>query len=174
MKNSISYGISRGNIYFGKLLVEIVYAIFAFLIIAGLFIGSSYLLLENSHSKDFELLLKASFVALPLLLCALATTNCFLFIIEGTGGALTVIIGVLMAFPLISNFLGMKFELFQKIGKILPWNLVNSISIDFESYKMILPWEGDAGYYNYWIFGIAQMALFILIGYVVFRKKEIK
>jgi ABC-type transport system involved in multi-copper enzyme maturation permease subunit len=174
MKNSISYGISRGNIYFGKLIAEIIYAFLAFLAIAGLYIGSSYLLLENSHSKDLELLIQACFVALPLLLFALATTNCFLFIIEGTGGALTAIIGVLMAFPLISNFLAMKFELFQKLGKILPWNMVNNMSFDFEKATMILPWEGNTGYINYWIYGIAQMVLFILIGFVIFRKKEIK
>ncbi len=174
MKNSISYGISRGRIYFGKLIAEIVYAVIAFVSITGLYIGSAYLLLEHSSTNDLELLINACFVALPLLLFALATTNCFLFIIESTGGAITAIMGVLIAFPLVSNFLGMKFELFRKLGNILPWNLMNNMNFDFETKQMILPWEGRTGYINYWLYGILWTVLFVLIGFLAFRKKEIK
>ena len=174
MKNSISYGISRGSIYFGKLITEIVYAVTALIAIAVLYIGSAYLLLENSHSGDLEVVLRAYFVALPLLLFALATTNCFLFIIESTGGAITAVFGVMVAFPLVSNFLAMKFVLFRKLSEIHPWNLINKMTFNYEKYQLILPWEGNTGYINYWIYGILQMVLFILIGFVVFRKKEIK
>lgn len=174
MKNSISYGISRGSIYFGKFIVELVYAVIALVTIAGLYIGSSYLLLENSHSGDPELLVRAYFVALPLLLFALATTNCFLFITESTGAAITAVISVLVAFPMVSNFLGMKFQLFRMLSKILPWNLVNLIVFDYEKYELILPWEGNAGYLNYWLYGVLWMVIFVLIGFIVFRKKEIK
>jgi len=174
MKNSISYGIPRGYIYFGKLIVEIIYALIAFVIIAGLHIASAYLLLENSGTKDLLLLLYTFFVSLPLLLYALAVTNCFVFIIEGTGGAITAIIGLILAFPQISNYLGMKFIFFQKLSKILPWNLITNIGFDEKAYQLILPWEGTAGYYNYWIYGLLQMFLFTLIGFMIFRKKEIK
>ncbi|MDF2906924.1 MAG: transporter permease [Herbinix sp.] len=174
MKNSISYGISRGSIYFGKLITEVVYAVIALLAIAGFYIGSAYLLLENSHSGDPEVLVRAYFVALPLLLFALATTNCFLFIIESTGGAITAIMVVLLAFPMVSNFLGMKFELFRKLSEILPWNLVSNMTFSYEKYQMILPWDGTTGYLNYWLYGGLWMTLFVLIGFFVFRKKEIK
>ncbi len=174
MKNSISYGISRGNIYFGKFITEIIYAVTALVAIAILYIGSAYLLLENSHSGDPELAARAYFVALPLFLFALATTNCFLFIIESTGGAVTAVIGVLLAFPLVGNFLGMKFELFRKLSKILPWNLINQMSFDYKNYQMYLPWEGSTGYLNYWIYGVLWMTFFLLIGFFIFRKKEIK
>ncbi|MBP1753699.1 MAG: transporter permease [Firmicutes bacterium] len=174
MKNSISYGISRAHIYFGKLIVEMIYAVIAFMAIAGIYIGSAYLLLENAKTGDLDLLIRACVVALPIFLFALATTNCFLFIIEGTGGALTSILGVMLAFPLVSNFLGMKFEFFQNLAKLLPWNLISNMGFDNEKYQLILPWAGTTGYANYWIYGIAQMLLFVLIGYVVFCKKEIK
>jgi ABC-type transport system involved in multi-copper enzyme maturation permease subunit len=174
MKNSISYGISRGGIYFGKLITEVVYAVTALVLISGFYIGSAYLLLANSHSGDPEVLVRAYFAALPLLLFALATTNCFLFIIESTGGAITAVIGVLIAFPLVSNFLGMKFVLFRKLSEILPWNLINKMTFNYEKYQLILPWEGNTGYINYWLYGVLWMVLFVLIGFFVFRKKEIK
>ncbi len=174
MKNSTSYGISRGSIYFGKFITEVLYAVTALVVIAVLYIGSAYLLLENSHSGDPELAARAYFVALPLFLFALATTHCFLFIIESTGGAITAVIGVLIAFPLVSNFLGMKFELFRKLSEILPWNLINKMSFNYEKYQLNLPWEGSTGYLNYWLYGVLWMTLFVLIGFFVFRKKEIK
>jgi ABC-type transport system involved in multi-copper enzyme maturation permease subunit len=174
MKNSISYGIPRGYIYFSKLIVEMVYALIAFVIIAGLHITSAFLLLENSGTNDLVLLLHTCIVSLPLLFYALAVTNCFIFIIEGTGGAIMATIGLLLVFPQISNYLGMKFIFFQKLSKILPWNLINNIGFDEKANQLMLPWEGTAGYYNYWIFGLIQMLLFTLIGFMIFRKKEIK
>lgn len=174
LKNSISYGITRGSIYFGKLVVELVYAFVAFLIIVGLDIASSYLLLENSGPGNLELLMKAFLVALPLLFFAIATSNCFIFILESTGGAITAILLLLVAFPTVSGYLGLKFEFFATLTKILPWNMMNSIGFDYDALKLILPWEGSEGYYNYWFYGIVQMVLFVLIGYFVFRKKEIK
>ena len=176
MKNTVSYGISRGSIYFGKLITAFIYALTAFLIIVGLFILSSYALLENSHSQDLVRLFKVCLVALPLLLFAVAASNCFFFLIESTGGAITTIVIILVAFPEISNYLAMKFKFFQMLAKILPWNLISNISFDFQtdSPNLLLPWEGMSGYYNYWLFGILQLVLFALLGYVVFRRKEIK
>ncbi len=174
MKNSISYGISRGSIYFGKFISEVIYSFVALGVIAGLYIGSAYLLLENNHSGDLEVLLRAYFVALPLFLAALAITNCFLFIIESTGGAITAIIAFIMAYPMVNNFLAMKFKPFHRLGGTLPWNLINNIKFHYEEYRLLLPWEGNKGYLNYWLYGMFWMVLFLLIGYLVFRKKEIK
>lgn len=174
MKNSISYGISRGHIYFGKLIVEIIYAVIAFLIITGFHVATAYLLLENSGPKELELLLRTCFVSLPLLLFALAATNCFVFIIDSTGAAITAIMGLLLALPMVSSLLGMKFDLFQKLANVLPWNMLNNISFDYEAHQLILPWSGNTGYCNYWLSGSIQMVLIAFIGYSVFRGKEIK
>ncbi len=174
MKNSVSYGITRGKIYFSKLIIEIVYALIAFVIITGFFIASAYLLLEHSHENEIMELLKMFAASLPLLLFALATTNCFIFIIEGTGASIAAITGLLIALPLVSNFLGMKFEIFRRLAKVLPWNMISSIGIEMKPYSIVLPWAGNAGYYNCWLAGILQMIIIIIIGYLVFRKREIK
>lgn len=173
MKNSISYGISRGTIYFGKLIVEVLYSVVALVIILGIYVASAYLLLENSGAQPFETLLKVSFLCIPLFLFALGATNCFVFIMENTGAAVSAVVSLVLVVPLVSNLLGMKFELFQKLSKVLPWNMISNINFK-EHYKLILPWEGNAGYYNYWIIGIVEMILVTVIGYIIFRKKEIK
>ena len=115
MKNCVSYGIPRGTIYFSKFIVEIVYSLFAFTIITGFHLISANLLLENSGPGTFTLLLHTLFACLPLLLSALATTNCFVFIIEGTGSGIAAIVGVLVAIPTVSNLLAMKFDFFSQL-----------------------------------------------------------
>jgi len=174
MKNSISYGISRGNIYFGKLIVEIVYAVIAFVIITGSDIAAAYLLLEDSGIENLYLLLKVCVVVMPLLLCALAVTNCFLFISENMGTAVGAVIGLLLAFPIVSNFLGMKFKVFSEISGIMPYNMIGRISFDYEKLELTLPWDGIAGYYQYWLIGLIEFSVVALIGFLVFRKKEVK
>lgn len=174
LKNSISYGINRGSIYFGKLIVEMIYALIAFAIITGVDIGSAYLLLEDSGPESLEVLFRTSFVALPQLLFALAATNCFLFIIESNGAAIAAIIGLTVAYPIVNGYLGLKFDIFAKLNRILPWNIVNNIVFDHEKMSLIQPWAGKDGYTNSWLFGILQMVLLVLIGFVVFRRKEVK
>lgn len=174
MKNSISYGINRANIYLGKLIVEMVYAILAFAIITAINIVSAYLLLENSGIEHLMLLLKSCFVVMPLLLCAIAAANCFLFLMESNGAAIGAAVGLLLAFPLISNFLGMKFKLFSEISKIMPYNMISNMAFDFQKAELTLPWSGNSGYYYYWLIGILELIIITVIGIIIFRKKEIK
>lgn len=174
MKNSVSYGIGRGTIYFSKLIVEIVYAFIAFIVITGVHVASAYLLLEHSHENEIVELLKMFVASLPLLLFGLAATNCFIFIIEGSGASIAATTGLLIAFPIVSNFLGMKFQIFRELAKVLPWNILNKVGVEMNPYHVVLPWAGNAGYYNCWIAGAIQMLIIAMIGYLVFRKKEIK
>ena len=173
MKNSISFGITRSTLYFGKLIVQIIYAVTAFMIIIGMEILSAYLLLENSGTDRLMLLLKTCFLCLPLFILGLALTNCFAFIFEGTGATVSASIGVLLAVPLITNMLGMKFELFHRISDFMPFNMVNSIDFNYTEYTLTSIWSADT-YRNYWVIGILEMLLFIAIGYFSFHKREVK
>jgi ABC-type transport system involved in multi-copper enzyme maturation permease subunit len=174
MKNSISYGISRGKIYCGKLIVELLYAFAAFILITGIYIGSSYLLLENSGSGHLELLFETSFAVLPLLIFAVGATNCFLFLLESTGSSIGAVVGLLMGLPLVCNLLGMKFKLFADFANLLPYNMINAMQFDSDKYQLTLLWTGNAGYRNYWLIGIAELLLISWIGLLGFNKKEIK
>ncbi|MDF2514160.1 MAG: transporter permease [Herbinix sp.] len=174
MKNSISYGINRNTIYLGKLIVEVVYAMIAFVIITAVDIGSAYLLLENSGIENLMMLFKSCFVVMPLLLCAIAVTNFFLFLLESNGAAIGAVVGVLLALPLVSNFLGMKFRVFTELSKFMPYNMITKINYDYDKLEMILPWSGISGYYYYWIIGIIEIIIISAIGVFLFQKKEVK
>jgi ABC-type transport system involved in multi-copper enzyme maturation permease subunit len=174
MKNSVSYGIPRGTIYFSKLFVEIVYSILAFVVITAFHVASAYLLLENSNVNEMHELLKMFEASLPLFLFVLATTNCFAFIMEGTGAAIGFDAIILIVLPLTSSLLGMKFKIFHDLARVLPYNIMNNFTMEGDPFGLILPWKGSAGYYNCWIAGMIQLVIITVIGYVIFRKREIK
>jgi ABC-type transport system involved in multi-copper enzyme maturation permease subunit len=173
MKNSVSYGIPRGTIYFGKLLVQIAYSIIAVAIIVGVHIASGYLLLENSGVKDLNLLLRACTACIPLFIFGLAVTNCFVFNIEGFG-AIAASSGIMIALPLVCNLLGMKFNLFRKFAEILPWNMITSGGYNEATKTIVSYWTAGDGYRNCWIYGLIQVLVVAVLGYMAFRKKEIK
>jgi len=173
MKNSISFGLTRSTIYFGKLIVQFIYAIVALAVIIGVHVISAYVLLKNSGTDSLLMLMKTCLFCLPLFVFGLAITNCFSFLFESTGATIASSFGILLALPLISNLLGMKFEIFQKFAEIMPYNMINSIKYDFKNFTFDTIWGVD-GFRNYWSIGMIEVALFVVIGYIAFRKREIK
>jgi ABC-type transport system involved in multi-copper enzyme maturation permease subunit len=174
LKNSISYGISRFTIYFSKLIVEILYSVIAFVIIIGIHIISAYLLLENSGIQELNILLRSCLACLPLFVFGLATMNCFAFNIESSSGAMTAAGGVMIAFPLVCNLLGMKFKLFANLGNLLPWNLLDMESYDQAKNVLIMHWSTAKGFQDCILIGLAETIIIGIIGYLVFRRMEIK
>lgn len=174
MKNCISYGISRRTIYFGKLIVQILYAFVAFTIILGIHVASGYLLLENSGPQPLEVLLRTCFACLPLFLFGLAVANCFVFVIESVGSAIAASCGIMIVLPLVTQLLGMRFVFFEKFSEILPANIINAADFDPIKQEITFYWSTNTGLLNCWSLGMIQMVLFVLIGYVLFNRKEIK
>lgn len=174
LKNVVSFGISRGTIYISKLIVQIIYALISFSIISAIYIGSSYLLLENSGPAAVTLLLHTSFACLPLFLFVLALTNCFQFLIESSWSAVAAIIGLMLALPMVSDLLSLRFQFFRGFSKLLPFTLINNIHFNYEKITIQLLWAGTEGYRNYWMIGIIEMLLISVLGYVIFNRKEIK
>ncbi len=173
MKNSISFGMTRGTLYFGKLIVQVIYALIAFVIIIGVHIITAYLLLDNSDISNLKLLINVCIICLPLFLFSIGLTNCFAFFFEGTGATIGSTVGIMLALPLMSNLLAMKFEIFKKFAEILPYNMIQAIHFDFKTNTFTTLWGADS-YRNFWIIGLVEMLVFVIIGYIAFRKREVK
>lgn len=174
MKNCVSYGLPRGTVYFGKLIVTIIYSLLAFVVITAFHAASAFLLLRNANVNEMGALVEMFAACLPLLLFALAVTNCFSFILESSGAVIGAASGLLLAFPLVCTMLGRKFMIFHVIEKYLPFNIIKSIGVSSEPMHIVLPWEGFTGYSICWIAGILQMIVMVLIGYFIFSRKELK
>ncbi len=174
MKNCVAYGIPRETIYFGKFIMQLIYSVIALFVIIGIYITSAYLLLENSGAAELGILIRTCFAAMPLLIVGLATMNCAVFMIEGSGAAVTAALGLMVGLPTVCNLLAMRFQTFKHLSDVLPWNILNYNGYDPASQETILYWSTQEGLRNCWIIGILETILLIAVGYAVFRKKEIK
>ncbi|MDF2543365.1 MAG: transporter permease [Herbinix sp.] len=174
MKNTVSYGISRVTIYFGKLLVQVTFAVIAFSLIMGSHILSSYLLLEHSAVGELELLLRSSLACIPLFLFALAVTNCFAFTMESSSSAISTACCIMLVIPIVTNLLGMRFELFNKITQVMPLIMIKNVNISLDQDTINVIWGNNVSYSAYWFIGILEMLIFVVLGLVLFNKKEIK
>lgn len=173
IKNTISFGISRGTVYFSKFIMEILYAVIALLLITAIQVGSGYLLLEDSGIKELEIVLNTFVASFPLLISGLAVINFLLFTIESTGGAVAAAIGILLGLPTICNLLGMKFAFFKMAASILPYNILSEINKN-EAGNLVMYWDTAKGMLNCWIIGGIMTILMLGIGYAIFKKMEIK
>lgn len=174
LKNSISFGISRSEIYLGKLLVEVVICIINFILISSVYAIAAYVMLEDSgiiYLQDFITAIVASF---PLLLVCVTAANCFFFIFDNETTAVTVWSIIIAVIPTLILMAGRKITILKKISMWLPWNIAGTATYDLELGKIIMPWNSSDGFIRCFIVGAIGVAIFYILGLVSFKKKEIK
>ena len=170
LKNTISFGISRSNIYFVKLIVSIIFSIITSIIVLSTFIGSAYLLLENSGIEPLITLFKAMAGALPIIFFALIVAHCFYFIMEKEMTACIWWGSIVIVIPEIIHLIGKRNELVRNISSYIPWNMVGSEGFN----DGIILWLTPEGLTKTIIVGIIGCVIFYVIGLKLFNRKEIK
>lgn len=182
--NSIAFGYSRTTLFIGKFVTTLLLSVVALAVVLAIFIGSSYLLLENSGIGALYGLLRG-FAACALILIGselAALTFCFLL---GTPAAATwTWLLLFAAVPMITSVLGMKFSFFAQLNKWLAYNLVGEmlmVTVTQEGeqvaevgmgYEMI--WMTQEGLTRCLLVGGITIAIFLVLGIVGLRRKEIK
>ncbi|GKX27711.1 hypothetical protein SH1V18_01910 [Vallitalea longa] len=175
LKNSVSYGISRTHIYFGKLIMEIVISFINFICITGAYIISAYVMLEDSGPIYLENLFHALIGGIPLFIFSLVVAHSFLSIYDNertTAMAVQWAI-IVIIIPNILALAGKKISICRTIASWMPWNLASS-SYDRIANRMIMPVSTDEGFIKCYIAGIIGSIIFLILGLVFFNKKEIK
>lgn len=172
LKNSISFGISRRTIILSKMILEILYAIIAFIIIIGCFIGSAYLLLENSGSIQLEYLLKGCIAGIPLFIFVLALCNTLYALVEKTGLCVGIATIIILVFPLVVNEFANRYDIARKIAEYLPLNMISAYR--FTETGFTADWLNPNVILKYYGVGLIYSAIALIIGLIIFRNKEIK
>lgn len=174
LKNSISFGISRSEIYFGKLLVEVSICIINLVLISSAYVIAAYVMLEDSgiiYLQDFIRAIVASF---PLLLVCVAAANCFYFIFDNETTAVIVWSIIIVVVPSLISMAGRKIIILDKIAAWLPWNIAGNAIFDSNIGKIIMPWNSSDGFMRCFIVGAIGIVFFYTLGIIMFKKKEIK
>lgn len=174
LKNSISFGISRSEIYLGKFLVEVVICTINLILISSVYAIAAYVMLEDSGIIYLQDFITAIIAGFPLLLVSVTAAHCFYFIFDNEGSAVAVWSMVIVFVPLLISIAGRKISILGKISKWLPWNIAGNAIFDSSIGRIVMPWNSTEGFIRCFIVGAIGLAVFYTLGLIIFKKKEIK
>lgn len=168
--NSIAYGCSREMLFFGKLIVTLICCALTLVLVEGTLIGSAYLLLEDGGIEALKSLMRATIACLPGYICGACAAVAFFYTfgsdLKGIWAWLIVFIGV----PSVTSILGLKFETIATMDKWLVYNLFGETA-PAPAYGMI--WDTAEGFRRCILAGVMGIIVFIIVGIIGVRKKEV-
>ena len=168
LRNEVSYGLSRGRIYLGKLLVSTGIAVLAAVVMMGFYLGLCWVLFPHTEldGMAWQLIGYCLAGAFPLWLAAQAMVNTCYFLVRGTNIAAFTAAGLLAVLPAILQAFGILFHpAFEVLRQFMPGVMLENLK------NMAFQW-------NYvglcWAAGLAWLAAATAVGLLAFRRKEIR
>lgn len=158
LKNEVSYGLSRGRIYLGKLLVSTGIAVLAAVVMMGFYLGLCWVLFPHTEldGMAWQLIGYCLAGAFPLWLAAQAMVNTCYFLVRGTNIAAFTAAGLLAVLPAILQAFGILFHpAFEVLRQFMPGIMLENLK------NMAFQW-------NYvglcWAAGLAWLAAATAVG----------
>lgn len=174
LKNTVSFGISRTSIYFGKFIISVIFSFIAAVCVILTFIVSSYILLENSGIEYLTTLINSVVAGIPLLLFSLVVAHSFYFITEKEINVIGWWIGIVIVIPTLLTMIGRRSEVSRVIASYMPWNMLGNITFNEVANTIVLGWITKEGIIKSIIVGVIGCVVFYIIGLEAFKRKEIK
>lgn len=172
LKNIVSYGISREKILIGKCIVAFGFAFFIMCAVLAIYVGSSYLLLENREWLPLRELLMGTAASLPSAAASLIfmMTLGLLYQKEMTAVLWWAVIYYLV--PMVCFLIGLKFDLFARIASWMPYNFLRIEAIvTYHEYHCL--WDTSSGLARCILSGVIGIVLFSIFGIWRFGKQEL-
>lgn len=173
LKNSISYGITRKQIYLSKLLMELGISVINFVLISSAYVISSYVMLNDSGVLYFNTFIRSMIACIPLLVFGLVVAHSLYFIFDNELTVVTVWIIIVVVIPKILSIAGMGINVLREIASWMPWNMMTA-RFDETTREMVMTWSTNEGMMKCYIVGIVGSIIFYILGQIIFEKREIK
>ncbi|MBS1383367.1 MAG: ABC transporter permease [Flavonifractor sp.] len=168
LKNEVSYGLPRGRIYLGKLLVSMLVALAACVVLIGFYLGGCWLLFphDGSDGTVWSLLGYCLAGAFPLWLGGQALVMACYFLVRSSTMAAFLSIGILVVLASVFQTLGLLISpVFECIRHFLPGVMLDTLA----SMAFDWPYVGLC-----WIVGAVWCVGSTAVGLAIFRRKEIR
>ena len=126
----MSYGLSRGRIYLGKLLVSTGIAVLAAVVMMGFYLGLCWVLFPHTEldGMAWQLIGYCLAGAFPLWLAAQAMVNTCYFLVRGTNIAAFTAAGLLAVLPAILQAFGILFHpAFEVLRQFMPGVMLENL-----------------------------------------------
>ncbi|BBF43327.1 membrane spanning protein [Lachnospiraceae bacterium KM106-2] len=174
LKNTVSFGINRTKVYFYRFITEallmafmvLVYGVIYF-ICSRIFLGSQPI--TGDIMSDY---IKIILLCYVLWLGALALGHMMAMNMNSGSAVSTIFCLVFMMYNTILQGLGLLFKNSEVISDMIKWLL--DVSLKSNIGKLMGDSISGEITSNVIQCGLVHMALFLVIGYVIYRKKEIK
>ena len=175
MKNSVSYGFSRSEIFFGKFIAEFIVSIVALVVIFGAFTASAFLLLGSTDAAVTAEITHVYFVRLflmlPLWIWSLALSHTIVFFVRNNTFFALASVGVLMILPMVfNNYIVYVWPEF--VAAVSPWLAFTKMTA-LTSNNFVIDNFGMLSL-EYWSAGLIRAVVVLALGVFLFRRKEIK
>ena len=164
----MSYGLPRGRIYLGKLLVSMLVALAACVVLIGFYLGGCWLLFphDGSDGTVWSLLGYCLAGAFPLWLGGQALVMACYFLVRSSTMAAFLSIGILVVLASVFQALGLLISpVFECIRHFLPGVMLDTLA----SMAFDWPYVGLC-----WIVGAVWCVGSTVVGLAIFRRKEIR
>ena len=175
--NSIAFGGSPIKIYLGKVIVSLIVAFLALAVVLAIFIGSSYLLLQDSGIEILRGLLGTYLANSPILIAGLLATITFCFLFRSETAASWIWLIIFEGVPIVCLFLGMKFSFFAELYHWLAVNVIGSthniVGAEAVPDNVHWLWQIPEGLCRTLLVGFLGILVFLVIGIAGMRRKEI-
>lgn len=164
LKNTLSFGIARREVFIGKLLMNLLFQLIIFLIAITICSIIPLLIFHNSLAKDESLSLIKSFInALPIMLAAVGITLSLEFISEDKLNYVIAFIIVMF----IPNFINATLTVLNlgSIDSVNKYTMLSRLSLILDNSSLaFLETLGVS---------LLYFSTFVFLGYIDFRKKEL-
>lgn len=173
VKNAVSYGISREQLFIGKCIISAVVSICSMIVILVVFIGSAVLLLEPGNIEHTVAITLRGVASMIIAAIAYEVLAIGLYTICEKEMVSYVVWYIIMAMiPQISNYLGIRYEVFRMISSWMPYTLLNNeVTITLGNWNCL--WETPEGFMKCMISGSICFVLFFVFGLLACKKQEI-
>lgn len=164
LKNTLSFGIGRGEIFIGKLLISMLFQLIIFFITIATCTLMPLLFFHNSLViNELSSLIRVFISALPIILCVVGITNSLEFISEDKLNYLLAFIIVMF----IPNFINGILKVFDlgSIDSVNKYTMLSRLSLILDNSS--LAFLETLGV------GLLYFIVFVFLGYLDFRKKEL-
>lgn len=170
LKNTVSFGVPRATVYFGKLLTAVLYSVIVLAVVLLSFFGFGILFLGIGAAAYFQEVVRelgwGLLGAFPLWVAALSLANLLMFAIRSGTGASFAYMGLMLLTGTVLDLLDLLG--YSVFGVMKGWLISTQLG---NLYGTVGHWDQIAAA---WGSGFVYTAVFCLIGYGIFRRMEIK
>ncbi|MCM1119114.1 MAG: ABC transporter permease [bacterium] len=171
VNNAVAFGLSREQVFLAKLVVGIVASALCLLVTEAALIGGGYLLLENSGPQYTLSLLRGTAACIPVWIGGMIAYISLYYVTGSTSAGIWSWLLVMVAVPVAVSILGMKFEWCARLTSWLYYSMVSAVTPTEEWLEFA--WSTPAGFLRCQESGIIGMAIFVTVGILAIRRREL-